>query len=366
MLMPLFYHLKPVKIMHKITFHCQTVTPMFLAGADGTTLELRPPSIKGALRWWWRAMNGSLLLPDLQKRESYLFGGTATNGRETGTRSRVIIRVENDEFRPSNNMPNYMVKTYKGKYPKINILYYLAYGHTDYIEKQTKLIHDFIPVRTSFNVQLQFDSILSEEDQNEVVKAFVLLSRFGGLGSKSHNGFGCFRILKATHQSQDYQLPRIQLKDLFKGDASSYSAFSKDTRVFETIEPESDDEDWNGYEKWEEALGSIGCEYQAARENTEQHHKYKERLYVAQPIEVKKEKIDNFLERHAKPFFFNIRKNEQGRYVGRVLYMPYRYLQDNPDLKPAEIAKHQDGYARVMGDFLERFVADNKYFKELK
>ncbi|OPX29474.1 MAG: type III-B CRISPR module RAMP protein Cmr1 [Candidatus Omnitrophica bacterium 4484_171] len=48
--------------MKTITFECETITPMFLAGADGRTPELRPPSIKGAMRFWWRAMNGHLPL----------------------------------------------------------------------------------------------------------------------------------------------------------------------------------------------------------------------------------------------------------------------------------------------------------------
>lgn len=35
----------------KIIFECEVVTPMFLAGADGKTPELRAPSIKGAIRF---------------------------------------------------------------------------------------------------------------------------------------------------------------------------------------------------------------------------------------------------------------------------------------------------------------------------
>jgi len=76
--------------MKTITFECETITPMFLSGADGKTPELRPPSIKGALRFWWRAMNGHLSLSDLKKKESEIFGGT-----NPATRSNVIIRIEN-------------------------------------------------------------------------------------------------------------------------------------------------------------------------------------------------------------------------------------------------------------------------------
>lgn len=35
--------------MNTITFKCETVTPMFMAGADGKEPELRAPSIKGVL-----------------------------------------------------------------------------------------------------------------------------------------------------------------------------------------------------------------------------------------------------------------------------------------------------------------------------
>ncbi|HID77150.1 MAG TPA: type III-B CRISPR module RAMP protein Cmr1, partial [Planctomycetaceae bacterium] len=32
------------------------VTPMFCAGADEQRAELRLPSFKGALRFWWRSL----------------------------------------------------------------------------------------------------------------------------------------------------------------------------------------------------------------------------------------------------------------------------------------------------------------------
>lgn len=56
---------------------------MFLAGADGTTPELRAPSIKGALRFWWRAMNGHLSLSELKKREGEIFGDNGNRSKFT-------------------------------------------------------------------------------------------------------------------------------------------------------------------------------------------------------------------------------------------------------------------------------------------
>jgi CRISPR-associated protein Cmr1 len=82
--------------MQSITFTCETITPMFLAGADGTTPELRAPSIKGALRFWWRAMNGHLSLEDLKAKEDEIFGGT-------DNRSKVTLRVKFDEEKAKKN-----------------------------------------------------------------------------------------------------------------------------------------------------------------------------------------------------------------------------------------------------------------------
>ena len=73
-------------MMQTITFECEVITPMFLAGADGSTPELRAPSIKGALRFWWRAMNGHLNLKELKEQEGKIFGDTVK-------RSLFAIRV---------------------------------------------------------------------------------------------------------------------------------------------------------------------------------------------------------------------------------------------------------------------------------
>jgi CRISPR-associated protein Cmr1 len=61
------------------------VTPMFIGDAEQKATDLRPPSIKGTLRFWWRALNwGKYLklakgdiaqaLQTLHIQESQLFG----------------------------------------------------------------------------------------------------------------------------------------------------------------------------------------------------------------------------------------------------------------------------------------------------
>ena len=42
--------------METIEATFKVVTPMFMSGADQSQAELRTASIKGALRFWWRAL----------------------------------------------------------------------------------------------------------------------------------------------------------------------------------------------------------------------------------------------------------------------------------------------------------------------
>ncbi len=84
--------------MHTITFTCETITPMFLSGADGTTPELRAPSIKGALRFWWRAMNGHLSLSELKKQEGEIFG-------DNNNRSKFTLFIKEVNLIPDNAAP---------------------------------------------------------------------------------------------------------------------------------------------------------------------------------------------------------------------------------------------------------------------
>ena len=63
---------------YKITF----ITPLFSKGALETP-EIRPPSIRGQLRWWFRALGGTY------DDEKAVFGGV----HQGATASKVVIRV---------------------------------------------------------------------------------------------------------------------------------------------------------------------------------------------------------------------------------------------------------------------------------
>src|SRR5438876_480025 len=68
--------------MQEVTFEVETITPLFLAGADQTKAELRAPSFRGEMRYWLRALVGGLVgtdqegLTKVRDAETLVFGAT--------------------------------------------------------------------------------------------------------------------------------------------------------------------------------------------------------------------------------------------------------------------------------------------------
>lgn len=68
-------------------YQIEFLTPAFCAGATQEHAELRAPSIRGALRWWFRALGGS------RTEEESVFG--AVHG-ESPTASQIVVRTQYD------------------------------------------------------------------------------------------------------------------------------------------------------------------------------------------------------------------------------------------------------------------------------
>ena len=70
------FYISRYKNMDSVEFDIEVVTPMFLGGANTTDAELRVPSIKGMLRFWWRATCWIESLEKMKKEEAEIFGST--------------------------------------------------------------------------------------------------------------------------------------------------------------------------------------------------------------------------------------------------------------------------------------------------
>jgi CRISPR-associated protein Cmr1 len=186
--------------MESITFTCETITPMFLAGADGQTPELRAPSIKGALRFWWRAMNGDLGLGELKEREDEIFGGT-------GNRSSFTIQIFQSDFSTS-----------------ISELV----PHKPFMKQQAFQVGE--------TIEIKFTSIKPKFFDIEKIKSlFQLVVCLGGFGKRSRRGMGSLKILNQKmpdsleeildciqHHSKHYHISGDSIRNTYQGRMQYY------------------------------------------------------------------------------------------------------------------------------------------------
>ncbi|HWQ41877.1 MAG TPA: type III-B CRISPR module RAMP protein Cmr1 [Desulfosporosinus sp.] len=290
--------------MNVITFECEIITPMFLAGADVSKAELRPPSIKGALRFWWRALNGHLPLVDLQQHESAIFGG----GGDKAVRSALSLRVKYPQrLNTSYGLPKNESKTitYGARNINVDLLKYLAYGAHD---------RPFININESFSVIFQYDNKI--DLKSHILLPFYLVSIFGGLGARNRNGFGCFRIKSIIPNHEiDKDIGRFISKIKPVHPEKDFTCFSSGLKLYKTKTPQME---------WNKVLGELGWAYLNARKSIDSLHNYDNRAYLATPI-IQSRVPWHREERQAKQYFFSVTKNSHGSYDGWILFLPYKH-----------------------------------------
>ena len=77
--------------MTRQTYDFEIITPCFCAGANPAEAEIRAPSIRGQLRWWFRVLGGSAA------EEASVFGSVAG---DTGAGSALRIAIANFQKGP--------------------------------------------------------------------------------------------------------------------------------------------------------------------------------------------------------------------------------------------------------------------------
>ena len=302
-----FYILR-FKNMSSVEFDLEVVTPMFLGGANNTEAELRVPSIKGMLRFWWRAACGIESLEKMKKKETEIFGSTKQKA------SFLLHIVDTSNI-------NYLLdlkergETFKVHGHNVSIIDYLSYGTHKYEKGKGNVYQRYhITPASSFALKFKF---YNDGLKDEILRAFYFFIACGGLGSRSRNGFGSLHI-------NNNKMPEYDKLPL-----SSFSAFSKKVKLFTFAQRNT----------WHEALSKIGMAYKKAKLCVEPSHSYNKRKLVVAPITVKKQnKAD--LERHAKPYFLHVNKLKNGKFQGQILFMPYKYLSDLKDYSKDRLNKY--------------------------
>lgn len=163
---------------------------MFLGGiAPNETAEIRVPSIRGAMRWWYRALLGGRghSLTTLRQEEAGVFGST---DRASSVRMRI-----------ANKRPNIQLHDKISKLKSRNS----GTAYLWYFVKADDNERHFIAPRSTF--QLVCTAFPGDgEAIEEAARALWLLSFLGGLGTRSRRMAGAFTVA-ISDSSDELSLP---------------------------------------------------------------------------------------------------------------------------------------------------------------
>ena len=189
--------------MNRLTATFRIVTPMFLGGAEPTRqAELRVPSIKGALRFWWRALmwwHGIHETSDLKKQEDALFGCSDSRIGQ----SQFLLRIEAPAKASALNVGMILSKNGKREGNSQDVVgegaRYLGYGLMGaFGEKGGKLTRSCLLAPSEFLLHVHFKPEASQADCQQIQDALKLLGLCGGLGSRARRGFGSLSLVSLT------------------------------------------------------------------------------------------------------------------------------------------------------------------------
>ncbi len=225
----------------KITATFEIVTPLFLGGADpASAAELRSPSIKGAFRFWWRALawgrHGGVLNA-IRKEEQEIFGTAGDDHDRLGQASFGLrARWLTEPNRLAETEPRSLTSGKPGAS-------YLGYGVINRGQGNSPR-----PCyRSDGCFELTLHALRRTDKASglhpslpEAIKLFGLL---GGLGGRSRRGWGSVTLTEFAGEGSALQWQAPQKMDQYRDALSSilggtadapearYSAFGKGARL---------------------------------------------------------------------------------------------------------------------------------------
>lgn len=258
--------------MKECSFDIEFITPLFMSGADQQDVELRAPSIKGVMRYWFRAMMGKILNDDfcrLREIEGDLFGNTKDEKSATASKFGIetrLLDMKNAHF-------DFIQQ--RGEFAGLRYL-----GFPFYPPKKSAQARPAISVHSKCRSNFILRQTCSDVEAQVIIATFWLLANLGNIGSRSRRGFGSFRVI---NQAKDifgfnFKIPP-EIKDvpgyLKNGIQQAEKIFNDFATHYPKINGHKSDPDalpqfdsfskWSGlvltsanWTDWSQALDSIG------------------------------------------------------------------------------------------------------------
>jgi len=259
-----------MSILKEFRVTLETVTPLFLGGAEtrgkpnpleayqrngrtyykaknvqGGDPELRPPTFRGALRYWLRALAGESTggnLDVLHDIENNVFGSAAS---EQGRSSSVRVLIREPKLQPAKlyeKQPTEHVKKNGTTIPQPTGRDYLYWSMAE-SGGNNKLRYQ--PPKKYYPEGTTFEMVLSAMFQNETAlqkaaAALWMLVHFGGIGSRSRRTAGSLSAVNSADYSGlkfilQSKTPRSIANELYDGLQKAQALIGLDAKPVKTI-----------------------------------------------------------------------------------------------------------------------------------
>ena len=371
----------------------RVLTPMFCAGAEQSRPELRAPSFKGVLRFWWRALAWSRLAGDLNKihkEEDHIFGGPGAGG------SRVAMQIAISGGRPAELGKGGILKIAGNTGPVVGDgARYLGYGLMEAFGSRTKntesgqLLRACYLAPFNFTVRLHCRG-LSEMEVIEVSKALQAAGLFGGLGARTRRGYGSI-VLQGLRidGEQQWQIPVLfdDFGSALRGCTPTsapeglppYTAFCRHSRILAVRAQSSGPLDLLNvigremvrFRSWgkngkilggENSLTLFSEDHDLMKQPPRQRDRHPQRIVFGLPHNYGRSNEDKvepaeISDRRASPLFIHVHESS-GQAVAVLAFLPAEFLPRNTKInvggKQVGLA-HAESLWKPVTDFLDRF-----------
>lgn len=191
------------------------ITPLFGGGLrareNDVSKLIRETSVRGQLRFWWRALRGTGELDAMRQREKEIFGGGGANAQQSQV--SVVVTVDKTGsgekvFEANSNNPKALDKWAKVAYAA----FALQPTRDDPQQRE-------IRVGVEFTLKIAFPETM----RADITAALWAWETFGGIGGRTRRGFGALEVVNAEENGKPVTLNKYrqatvtqQLKDDLK------------------------------------------------------------------------------------------------------------------------------------------------------
>lgn len=262
-------------------------TPMF-TGASVGDVEVRPTTIRGAMRFWLRALVGSVVGDDVDALgtvESAILGAFRAP-------SPLQVRVPAQPRISRPGKPTFADQNvdYDGvSFAGIGYLLGLGLYRWDSAAKTSRLSRGFIAPGETFEVKIRRER-MSEDEWRLAQMALWLTFALGGLGMRNHRGFGGVAVRESSLRIVPPELGEVTIDRALRAPdlltrgatpavnailgrdpgtppvtATTYPALAG---ALVHVTPPADGGDPRFPGEWDEALGWVGLDYRLFRGNS--------------------------------------------------------------------------------------------------